>query len=50
MRRLASWALWSFFKDIRVVGEENVPQDGPIIVSVEQQLRGIDALFPDRPR
>jgi 1-acyl-sn-glycerol-3-phosphate acyltransferase len=31
-RRLATWAVWSFFTEVHVIGGENVPEDGPIIV------------------
>ncbi|KAI5982765.1 hypothetical protein F5J12DRAFT_944409 [Pisolithus orientalis] len=33
IRRLAGWSVWSFFTEVRVVGAENVPKDGPIIVT-----------------
>lgn len=32
IRRVAGWAVISFFTEIRVIGEENVPRDGPLIV------------------
>lgn len=32
LRQLAGWAVWSFFTEVRVVGAENVPVEGPIIV------------------
>ncbi|EJD41912.1 acyltransferase [Auricularia subglabra TFB-10046 SS5] len=32
IRRLARASIWSFFADVYVVGEENVPQDGPVII------------------
>ena len=32
IRRVAGWAVIAFFTEIRVVGEENVPKHGPIIV------------------
>jgi len=32
IRKLAGWAVWSFFTEVRVIGAENVPKDGPIIV------------------
>ena len=32
IRRLAKWAVWSFFTELHVIGSENVPKDGPIIV------------------
>ncbi|KAF8549758.1 hypothetical protein OG21DRAFT_1514834 [Imleria badia] len=33
IRQLAGWAVWSFFTEVRVVGGENVPVEGPIIVT-----------------
>lgn len=38
IRRLASWAVWSFFTEVHVIGGENVPKHGPIIVSVFMDL------------
>jgi 1-acyl-sn-glycerol-3-phosphate acyltransferase len=32
IRRLAGWAVWSFFTEVHVIGGENVPKEGPIIV------------------
>jgi 1-acyl-sn-glycerol-3-phosphate acyltransferase len=32
--RIASWAVYSFFTEVRVIGGENVPANGPIIVYV----------------
>jgi 1-acyl-sn-glycerol-3-phosphate acyltransferase len=32
VRSLAGWAVWSFFTEVHVIGGENVPKDGPIIV------------------
>ena len=32
LRRIASWATYSFFTEVRVIGGENVPMNGPIIV------------------
>ncbi|OCB87279.1 hypothetical protein A7U60_g5607 [Sanghuangporus baumii] len=32
LRRLAGWAVWSFFSEVHIIGEENVPADGPLIV------------------
>ena len=32
IRELASAGLASFFREIRVVGEDNVPLDGPVIL------------------
>jgi hypothetical protein len=34
IRRIASWAVYSFFTEVRVIGGENVPMNGPIIVYV----------------
>ena len=34
LRRIASWAVYSFFTEVRVIGGENVPVNGPIIVYV----------------
>jgi hypothetical protein len=34
LRRFASWAVYSFFTEVRVIGGENVPANGPIIVYV----------------
>ncbi|KAG1751287.1 uncharacterized protein EDB91DRAFT_1104513 [Suillus paluster] len=31
IRRIADWSLWSFFTEVRVIGGENVPDDGPLI-------------------
>ncbi|KAI5117860.1 hypothetical protein M0805_007703 [Coniferiporia weirii] len=32
IRRLAGWAVWSFFSEVHIIGAENVPEDGPMIV------------------
>jgi glycerol-3-phosphate O-acyltransferase/dihydroxyacetone phosphate acyltransferase len=34
IRRIASWAVYSFFTEVRVIGGENVPANGPIVVYV----------------
>jgi hypothetical protein len=34
IRRIASWAVHSFFTEVRVIGGEKVPMNGPIIVYV----------------
>jgi hypothetical protein len=34
IRQIASWAAHSFFTEVRVIGGENVPANGPIIVYV----------------
>ncbi len=32
IRRIAGWAVVSFFTEVHVIGGENVPEHGPIIV------------------
>lgn len=32
LRRIAAWAVVAFFTEIHIIGSENVPKDGPIIV------------------
>lgn len=34
IRRIASWGVYSFFTEVRVIGGENVPVNGPVIVYV----------------
>jgi 1-acyl-sn-glycerol-3-phosphate acyltransferase len=34
IRQLAHWAVVSFFHRVHIIGAENVPQDGPLIVCV----------------
>lgn len=34
LRKLAGWAVWSFFSDVHVIEAANVPRDGPMIVYV----------------
>lgn len=48
LRQLSDWALSSFFTEIRVIGGENVPKDGPIIVYVSNSREIISRimLFP----
>ena len=42
LRRIASWGVYSFFTEVRVIGGENVPANGPVIVYVYLlNLRGI---------
>ncbi|KAH7888964.1 hypothetical protein F5I97DRAFT_1803842 [Phlebopus sp. FC_14] len=53
IRRLAGWAVWSFFTEVRVVGGENVPKDGPIIVTATHHNMMLDpsilsSSFPHR--
>ena len=40
IRKLSDWALSSFFTEVRVIGGENVPKDGPIIVYVQALYLG----------
>lgn len=53
IRRLADWSLWSFFTEVRVIGGERVPLDGPIIVTATHHNMMIDpailsSSFPHR--
>ena len=41
IRRLAKWAVWSFFTELHVIGSENVPKDGPIIVYASLHLHPV---------
>lgn len=34
IRKLANWAVLSFFTEMHVIGSENVPMDGPVIMYV----------------
>jgi hypothetical protein len=36
LRRIASWGVYSFFTEVRVIGGENVPANGPVIVYVSR--------------
>ncbi|KAI0369703.1 glycerol-3-phosphate-acyltransferase [Pilatotrama ljubarskyi] len=42
LRRIASWAVVSFFTEIHVIGGENVPRDGPIIVTATHHNMMLD--------
>ncbi|KAI0355696.1 glycerol-3-phosphate-acyltransferase [Trametes cingulata] len=42
IRRIASWAVVSFFTEIHVIGGENVPRDGPIIVTATHHNMMLD--------
>ncbi|EMD33764.1 hypothetical protein CERSUDRAFT_87104 [Gelatoporia subvermispora B] len=42
IRRVAGWAVVSFFTEIHVVGGENVPKDGPIIVTATHHNMMLD--------
>ncbi|KAG1854377.1 glycerol-3-phosphate-acyltransferase [Suillus tomentosus] len=53
IRRIADWSLWSFFTEVRVIGGEHVPLDGPIIVTATHHNMMIDpailsSSFPHR--
>ncbi|KAG2122825.1 hypothetical protein BD769DRAFT_957506 [Suillus cothurnatus] len=53
IRRIADWSLWSFFTEVRVIGGEHVPLDGPIIVTATHHNMMIDpailsSKFPHR--
>jgi glycerol-3-phosphate O-acyltransferase/dihydroxyacetone phosphate acyltransferase len=32
LRKAGLWTMHGFFKDVEVDGEENVPEDGPLVV------------------
>ncbi|KZT04264.1 glycerol-3-phosphate-acyltransferase [Laetiporus sulphureus 93-53] len=42
LRQIAAWALVSFFTEIRIIGGENVPRNGPIIVIATHHNMMID--------
>ncbi|KAH8077503.1 glycerol-3-phosphate-acyltransferase [Cristinia sonorae] len=42
IRQLATWAVVSFFTEIRVIGGENVPKDGPLIVTATHHNMMLD--------
>ncbi|RDB16781.1 Glycerol-3-phosphate O-acyltransferase 2 [Hypsizygus marmoreus] len=42
LRQISDWALSSFFTEIRVIGGENVPKDGPIIVTATHHNMMLD--------
>ncbi|KAJ3524678.1 hypothetical protein NM688_g8520 [Phlebia brevispora] len=42
LRRVAGWAVTSFFTEIHVIGEENVPKSGPIIVTATHHNMMLD--------
>ncbi|EGO00424.1 hypothetical protein SERLA73DRAFT_181008 [Serpula lacrymans var. lacrymans S7.3] len=53
IRRLAGWAVWSFFTEVHVIGGENVPVEGPIIVTATHHNMMLDpailsSAFPHR--
>ncbi|KAH7916613.1 hypothetical protein BJ138DRAFT_1139465 [Hygrophoropsis aurantiaca] len=53
IRRLAGWAVWSFFTEVHVIGGENVPTEGPIIVTATHHNMMLDpavlsSTFPHR--
>ncbi|KZT63684.1 hypothetical protein DAEQUDRAFT_815496 [Daedalea quercina L-15889] len=42
LRRVATWAVVAFFTEIHIIGSENVPKDGPIIVTATHHNMMID--------
>ncbi|KAI0769443.1 glycerol-3-phosphate-acyltransferase [Trametes elegans] len=42
IRRIAGWAVVSFFTEIHVIGSENVPKEGPIIVTATHHNMMLD--------
>ncbi|KAI0784612.1 hypothetical protein C8Q75DRAFT_699868, partial [Abortiporus biennis] len=42
IRKVAGWAVVAFFTEIRVIGEENVPKNGPIIVTATHHNMMLD--------
>ncbi|KAI0929777.1 hypothetical protein AcW1_008631 [Taiwanofungus camphoratus] len=42
LRRFASWVLVSFFTEIHIIGGENVPEHGPIVVTATHHNMMID--------
>ncbi|OAX39732.1 hypothetical protein K503DRAFT_738887 [Rhizopogon vinicolor AM-OR11-026] len=53
IRRVADWSIWSFFTEVRVIGGEDVPRDGPLIVTATHHNMMIDpailsSSFPHR--
>ncbi|TFY57683.1 hypothetical protein EVJ58_g6874, partial [Rhodofomes roseus] len=42
IRRVAAWAVVAFFTEIHIIGTENVPRDGPIIVTATHHNMMID--------
>ncbi|EPS94226.1 acyltransferase [Fomitopsis schrenkii] len=42
LRRVATWAVVAFFTEIHIIGSENVPRDGPIIVTATHHNMMID--------
>ncbi|KAF5385969.1 hypothetical protein D9615_002530 [Tricholomella constricta] len=42
IRQISDWALSSFFTEIRVIGGDNVPKDGPIIVTATHHNMMLD--------
>jgi 1-acyl-sn-glycerol-3-phosphate acyltransferase len=48
IRSIANTALSSFFKEIVVLGSENVPEEGPLIVACSHSNMAIDVSTGDR--
>lgn len=42
IRQLAGWAVWSFFTEVHIIGEENVPRTGPLIVTATHHNMMLD--------
>ncbi|KAI0058117.1 hypothetical protein BV25DRAFT_1830479 [Artomyces pyxidatus] len=42
LRRIASWAVYSFFTEVRVIGGDNVPEHGPLIVTATHHNMMLD--------
>ncbi|TDL20309.1 acyltransferase [Rickenella mellea] len=42
LRKISDWALWAFYSEVCIEGEENVPEDGPLILSPTHHNEIID--------
>ncbi|KAI0028599.1 hypothetical protein K488DRAFT_89590 [Vararia minispora EC-137] len=42
IRQIAAWAVYSFFTELRVIGGENVPRDGPLITTATHHNMMLD--------
>ncbi|TFL03121.1 glycerol-3-phosphate-acyltransferase [Pterulicium gracile] len=42
IRKLANWAVLSFFTEMHVIGSENVPMDGPVIITATHHNMMLD--------
>ncbi|KDQ07170.1 hypothetical protein BOTBODRAFT_120414 [Botryobasidium botryosum FD-172 SS1] len=45
IRRIARWTVISFFSEIEVIGEENVPKTGPIIIACNHHNMIVDPVM-----